>query len=162
MDIPYLKRIGILLYIAQGSRPNITYTVNYLARFSLGTDSSHWEALEHLIAYLRYTINIGIYISNEHPENKIECYVDANWGGEGDRSSHGFILFHNKNPIAWQSKRQVTVASSTCQAEYMALSFASKECLWMANLFHPILAVTTPIIYSNNKTSVYIALDVAN
>ncbi|MBW0491790.1 hypothetical protein O181_031505 [Austropuccinia psidii MF-1] len=71
MDIPYLKRIGILLYIAQGSRPNITYAVNYLVRFSLGTDSSHWEALEHLIAYLCYTINIGIYINNEHPENKI-------------------------------------------------------------------------------------------
>ncbi|MBW0536608.1 hypothetical protein O181_076323 [Austropuccinia psidii MF-1] len=162
MDIPYLKRIGMLLYIAQGSRPDITYAVNYLARFSLGTDPSHWEALEHLIAYLRYTLNIGIYIGNEHPENKIECYVDANWGGEGNRSSHGFILFHNKNPIAWQSKRQATVASSTCQAEYMALSFASKECLWMTNLFHPILAIPTPIIYSDNKTSIDIALDIAN
>ncbi|MBW0462605.1 hypothetical protein O181_002320 [Austropuccinia psidii MF-1] len=80
MDIPYLKQIGILLYIAQGSRPDITYAVNYLARFSLGTDESHWQALEHLIAYLRYTINIGIYITDGHPGSKMECYVDANWG----------------------------------------------------------------------------------
>ncbi|MBW0491791.1 hypothetical protein O181_031506 [Austropuccinia psidii MF-1] len=44
----------------------------------------------------------------------------------------------------------------------MALSFASKECLWMANLFHPVLAATTPILYSDNKTSVNIALDISN
>ncbi|MBW0572720.1 hypothetical protein O181_112435 [Austropuccinia psidii MF-1] len=49
---PYLKRIGILLYIAQASRPDISYAVNYLARFSLHTTELHWEALNHLIAYL--------------------------------------------------------------------------------------------------------------
>ncbi|MBW0532076.1 hypothetical protein O181_071791 [Austropuccinia psidii MF-1] len=123
LDIPYLKQIGILLYIAQGSRPDITFA-------DIGKD--------------------------------VECYVNANWGGEGNRSSHGFLILHNGNPIAWQSKRQAVVASSTCQAEYIALSFASKECLWLTNLFQPILDSSRPILYSDNKTSVNIALNIAN
>ncbi|MBW0524975.1 hypothetical protein O181_064690 [Austropuccinia psidii MF-1] len=53
MDIEYLRRIGVLLYISQVSRPDITFAVNYLARFSMGTDVSHWHALEHLLSYLR-------------------------------------------------------------------------------------------------------------
>ncbi|MBW0507484.1 hypothetical protein O181_047199 [Austropuccinia psidii MF-1] len=55
MDNPYLKWIGILLYIAQASRPDIAYAVNYLSRFSLNTTQHHWNALENLIAYLRGT-----------------------------------------------------------------------------------------------------------
>ncbi|MBW0476759.1 hypothetical protein O181_016474 [Austropuccinia psidii MF-1] len=52
MDIPYLGGIGILLYLSQGSRPDITYAVNYLAHFSLCTNQSHWQVLENLISYL--------------------------------------------------------------------------------------------------------------
>ncbi|MBW0581417.1 hypothetical protein O181_121132 [Austropuccinia psidii MF-1] len=162
MDKPYLKRIGILLYIAQGSRPDITYAVNYLAHFSLGTTLAHWEALEHLIAYLRLTSTAGIFISNLDTASAFKCYVDANWGREGNCSSHGFLILHNKNPISWQSKQQATIASSTCQAEYMALSFAARECLSMTHLFQQVLGEGVPKLYSDNKTSVNIALNVAS
>ncbi|MBW0582543.1 hypothetical protein O181_122258 [Austropuccinia psidii MF-1] len=97
--------------------------------------STHWNALEILIAYLRGTKDLGILISTGNGENKLTCYVDVNWGGEGNRSTHSYLLLHGKNPIAWQSKRQVIAASSTAQAEYIALSFAAKECLWISHLF---------------------------
>ncbi|MBW0536227.1 hypothetical protein O181_075942, partial [Austropuccinia psidii MF-1] len=153
MDKPYLKRIGILLYIAQGSRPDIAFAVNYLACFSLHADKSHWQALEHLIAYLRGTRNMGIMISKSNSSSEMKCFVDANWGGEGNRSTHGYIMFHGINPIGWQSKRQVTIASSTAQAEYMALSFAAKEMLWLYNLFLDILQNPIPTLYSDNRTA---------
>ncbi|MBW0473176.1 hypothetical protein O181_012891 [Austropuccinia psidii MF-1] len=47
-DKEYLRRIGILLYIAQGSRPNISYAINYLAHLSLGPTMAHWDAVWHL------------------------------------------------------------------------------------------------------------------
>ncbi|MBW0540441.1 hypothetical protein O181_080156 [Austropuccinia psidii MF-1] len=162
MDKPYLKRIGILLYIAQGSRPDIAFAVNYLARFSLHTDKSHWQALEHLIAYLRGTRNMGIMISKSNSSLEMKCFVDANWGGEGNRSTHGYIMFHGINPIGWQSKRQVTIASSTAQAEYMALSFAAKEMLWLYNLFLDILKNPIPTLYSDNRTAVGISTESMN
>ncbi|MBW0542359.1 hypothetical protein O181_082074 [Austropuccinia psidii MF-1] len=158
MDKEYLRRIGMLLYIAQGSRPDISYAVNYLARFSLGPTSSHWDALRHLIGYLRFTQHEGILLS-KCAETSIRCYVDANWGGEANRSTHGYILFHGDNPIAWQSKRQALVAGSTAQAEYLALSFAAKECLWISHLFAPILRSPIPNLLSDNKTAIGIATD---
>ncbi|MBW0579262.1 hypothetical protein O181_118977, partial [Austropuccinia psidii MF-1] len=131
MDKPYLKRICILLYIVQASQPDISYAVNYLARFSLRTNQSHWDALEHLISYMRGTRDMGILISKSNSSSDIKCFVDANWGGEGNRSTHGYIISHGLNPIGWQSKRQTTIASSTAQAEYMSLSHAAKEVLWL-------------------------------
>ncbi|MBW0538332.1 hypothetical protein O181_078047 [Austropuccinia psidii MF-1] len=148
--------------LTSGSRPDITYAVNYLARFSLCTNQSHWQVLEHLIAYLRYTPRHGIRISAATIPRGFECYVDADCGGEGDRSCHGFILLYNGNPISWQSKRQVTVASSTCQAEYIAMSFASKECLWLSHLFLPVLGRIIPKIYSDNKAAISIADNTAS
>jgi hypothetical protein len=53
MDKDYLLRIGCLLYLAQGYWPDITFLVNFLARFSMAPDSTHWAALEHLICYVR-------------------------------------------------------------------------------------------------------------
>ncbi|MBW0538417.1 hypothetical protein O181_078132 [Austropuccinia psidii MF-1] len=157
MDKPYLQRIGILLYIAQASRPDISHAVNYLARFSMGTDRSHWLALEHLISYVRGTRRMGILIANDNKSSEMRCYVDANWGGEGDRSTHGYLVMHGRNPISWQSKRQATVASSTAQAEYMSLSFAVRECIWIANLFRPVLGDLIPVMLSDNKTAVGIS-----
>ncbi|MBW0547306.1 hypothetical protein O181_087021 [Austropuccinia psidii MF-1] len=157
MDKAYLKRIGMLLYIAQGTRPDISYAVNYLARFSMGTDSTHWEAMEHLIAYLRKTNNFALKIRAHEEPDDLKCYVDANWGGEGNRSTHGFLILHGGNPIMWQSKRQATVASSTAQAEYIALSFAAKECIWLYNMCRDLLKVQCPQLLSDNRAAIGIA-----
>ncbi|MBW0500251.1 hypothetical protein O181_039966 [Austropuccinia psidii MF-1] len=161
MDKEYLKHIGILLYIAQGSCPDISYAVNYLARFSIGPTVAHWDALRHLISYMRFTSDKGIFISKP-VKNLVRCYVDANWGGEASRSTQGYILFHGDNPVAWQSKRQATVAASTAQAEYLALSFAAKECLWISHLFAPILQKPIPTLLSDNRTAIGIAADLVS
>ncbi|MBW0579981.1 hypothetical protein O181_119696 [Austropuccinia psidii MF-1] len=92
----------------------------------------------------------------------MRCFVDANWGDEGNRSIHGYVIFHGTNPIGWQSKRQTTIAALTAQAEYMALSFAAKEMLWMYNLFFDILKNPIPILYSDNRTAIGISIETMN
>ncbi|MBW0482536.1 hypothetical protein O181_022251 [Austropuccinia psidii MF-1] len=86
-------------------------------------------------------------------------FVDANWGGEGNWSTQGFIIMHGGNPIAWKSKRQATVTGSTAKAEYIALYFAAKECLWLSNLFSNFLHDKTPLLLSDNKTAIGIATE---
>ncbi|MBW0511600.1 hypothetical protein O181_051315 [Austropuccinia psidii MF-1] len=100
---------------------------------------------------------MGILIANNNKSSEMKCYVDVNWGGEGDCSTHGYLVMHGKNPISGQSKRKTPVASSTAQAEYMSLSFAVRECIRLSNLFQPILGDLIPIILSNNKTAVGIS-----
>ncbi|MBW0464737.1 hypothetical protein O181_004452 [Austropuccinia psidii MF-1] len=147
----------MLLYIAKASRPDICYAVNYLTQFSMNMDSSHWLALDHLIAYMRRTRNMGLLISGDNNLCEIKCYVDTNWGGEGDHLTHVYLIMQGRNPISWKSKQQTTVASSTAQAEYMALSFAVKECIWVSNLFQPLLGNFISIMLSDNKTAVGIS-----
>ncbi|MBW0488799.1 hypothetical protein O181_028514 [Austropuccinia psidii MF-1] len=125
MDKEYLRRIGILLHIAQGSWPDISYAVNYLARSSMGPTIDHRDSLRNLISNLRFTHDKGIFISKS-VGSSMRFYVDANRGGKASRSTHGYILFHGTNPIAWRLKQKAMVASSTAQAQYLALSFAAK------------------------------------
>ncbi|MBW0548858.1 hypothetical protein O181_088573 [Austropuccinia psidii MF-1] len=105
---------------------------------------------------------MGIMISKSNSSSEMKCFVDANWGGEGNLSTHGYIMFYGINPIWWQSKRRVTIASSAAQAEYMALSFASNEMLWLYNLFLDILKNPIPTLYSDNQTAVGISTESMN
>ncbi|MBW0537089.1 hypothetical protein O181_076804 [Austropuccinia psidii MF-1] len=105
---------------------------------------------------------MGILISKKNQSSQRNCFVDANWGGKGNRSTHGYLVMHGLNPIAWQSKRQTTIASSTAQAEYMALLFSATETLWLYHLLHNILKNTPPTLLLDNKTSVGILTDWMN
>ena len=60
---------------------------------------------------------------------KLNAFSDADWAGDVNtrRSTTGYVVMLNNGAIAWRSKRQVTVALSTTEAEYMALAEATKE-----------------------------------
>ena len=59
----------------------------------------------------------------------IEGYSDSDWAGdrESRKSRSGFIFVLNGGPVSWCSKRQPTVALSSTEAEYIALTLAVKE-----------------------------------
>ncbi|MBW0510618.1 hypothetical protein O181_050333 [Austropuccinia psidii MF-1] len=157
IDKEYLSQIGMLLYIAQATRPDIMFSVNLLAHFSKNTTPKHWAALDHLIAYMRGSSDKALVIQADGCDRSLKVYVDANWGGEGSRSQHGFIVFLMGAPIAWNSKRQTCVASSTCQAEYMAMSFAAKTGNWISQNIAAITGNITPLLLSDNQSAVKIA-----
>ncbi|KAI7934875.1 hypothetical protein MJO29_016138 [Puccinia striiformis f. sp. tritici] len=160
MDLDYMSRVGCLLYLSMGSRPDITFSVNFLARFSMAPDSSHWAALEHLISYLRYSARLTLpIVASDQSQDDITTFVNANWGGEGARSVHGFISKLWGAPVSWSSKRQTCIARSTCQAEYMALSFASKDACYISSLLSGFFTLPPPLILSDNKAAVHISKD---
>lgn len=166
----YLSAIGTLNYLSVATRSDITYTVNYLARFSSDPRAQHWQAIEHLIRYLNTTgvKNLSIQPIRSRVVTPVHTYVDANWGGEGARSSHGFITFFLNCPISWTSKRQTCVASSTCHAEYMALGKACRDAVWIRNLIEDLQVketlcrciVTTHLRFTSQVTTHLISVPV--
>jgi hypothetical protein len=60
-------------------------------------------------------------------EVEISCFVDANHAGnvKTRRSQTGVLIFLNKAPVHWYSKRQATVESSTFGAEFVAMRVAA-------------------------------------
>jgi hypothetical protein len=139
----YASVIGMLQYLQAHSRPDITYAVSQCARFIHGTRRSHEIALERIGQYLRGTMDKGL-IFNPTANLNIDCYVDADFAGlwpheiKTDpscvKSRTGFVICISGCPVIWSSKLQPTIALSTMEAEYTALSFGMKDLLPLKHL----------------------------
>jgi len=97
------------------------------------------RAAKGVLRYLCGTTRLGVVYSGSEP---LQGFVDADWAGaiDGRRSTTGFVFTCNGGAIAWASKRQSTVATSTAEAEYVAAAMATKEALWLRKLL-PALGV---------------------
>ena len=75
----------------------------------------------------------------------LKGYSDSDWGASIDdrRSITGYcyILSPNGPVVTWKSRKQATVALSTCEAEYMATAEASKEALYLLQLVQELTGV---------------------
>jgi hypothetical protein len=56
---PYLSAIGALMYLANQTRPDITFAVSLLALHNAQPTIRHWSAIKRIFRYLQGTIDIG-------------------------------------------------------------------------------------------------------
>jgi hypothetical protein len=137
-SVPYLQAVGSLMYLATATRPDISYAVGVLARFSKNPGLQHWKAVKHLFRYLKGTLDLKLtYAPVPHSTELFTTYTDADHAGNPDngRSTGGYIVKMGTGAISWSSRLQVIVALSTTEAEYVASTSAGQEILWLRNLF---------------------------
>ena len=89
-------------------------------------------------------------------------YSDADWAGdlEDRHSTTGNLFLMTGGPISWLSKKQAVVALSMSEAEYVALSSATQEVVWLRKLLISDLQVTSPeqtILMEDNQGAISIA-----
>lgn len=134
-NIPYREAVGGLLYLSQGTRPDIAYTVNMLSKYNHNPGRQHWEAVKRVMRYLKGTFQAKIKFSKDG-SGSIVSYTDSDWASDEDdrRSCTGHVLVKQGGAISWSSKRQPTVALSSTEAEYMALSSCTQETLFFRQL----------------------------
>ncbi|BEJ15305.1 hypothetical protein CspHIS471_0410720 [Cutaneotrichosporon sp. HIS471] len=128
---PYGTLVGKLLWLAFMTRPDIAFSVSYLARYTHAPTPYHMDLAMRVIAYLANTRDLGLTLGgNPQP---LQVYTDSDWCADRDlrRSTSGFAVFLNGTLINWSSHRQRLVAQSTMEAEYVAAADASREILWM-------------------------------
>jgi hypothetical protein len=63
----------------------------------------------------------------------LDGFTDANMAGDIDsrKSTSGYLITYSGGAMSWQSRLQKCVALSTTEAEYIAITEAAKELLWM-------------------------------
>lgn len=132
--VPYQEAVGSLLFLAQCTRPDIAFAVNDVSRFNANHGEAHWRAVKRIFRYLKGTANYKLTFSRS--KKAFHCYSDADWASDIDkrRSCTGQVIIMSNGAISWQSKRQATVALSSTEAEYMAMSSAICEIIWMQQL----------------------------
>ena len=136
----YRSVCGMLLYLSGHSRPDIHFAVTQCCRYGHNPKRSHEEALEHLGLCLKGTKDKGLIVSPENVDSlRIDMFVDADfagmWGHEHPqdpacaKSRTGFVIFIANCPILWVSKMQDTIACSSQESEYSALSMGMRDLL---------------------------------
>ena len=145
----YASVVGMMMYLACNSRPDIAFAVHQCARHTHQPTSLHAKYLKQIGRYLKRTEDKGMQI-NPMRDGKLhmECYADADfaglWGQEDAHDPHcvrsrtGYIIMLNKCPILWKSQLQTEIAMSTMEAEYVALSAACRDVL-------PLIRLTTEL-----------------
>ena len=98
----------------------------------------HSNALKTLLHYVHSMINLSIVFRGNRSSESLNLitYSDSDYAADklNRKSILGYALKLADAPIAWMSRKQASVATSTTEAEYMALSTCAKECLWIVQL----------------------------
>lgn len=134
----YQQLIGSLLYISVNSRPDIAASVSILAQKVSCPTQEDWNELKRVLKYLKGTVNHTLHLSNKCVANKnvLIGFADANWAEDRiDRKSNsGFIFKINGGSINWSCRKQTCVSLSSTEAEFVSLSEACKEAIWLRSL----------------------------
>jgi hypothetical protein len=120
------------MYVATGIRSDITLAVSNVAKLCLDPTKRYWIAVKRISRYLKGTSDLGLLYSRG---DGYDCfgYSDSDWAGDvGQPLVTHFIL--SGAGITWRSKKQSSVALSSAEAEYIDLSGAAQEVIWLRRL----------------------------
>ena len=95
----------------------------------------HCRAVQWIFRYLRGTSNA--YLQFGKTGDGLVGFVDSDFAGDLDkrRSLTGYVFTIGGCAVSWRATLQSIVACSTTDAEYMAISEACKEAIWLRGLY---------------------------
>ena len=101
----------------------------------------HGQANEHILRYVRGTTNIGLFFRRDGSRSGIGySYSSHNIDVDDRRSTSGHAFYYGLSLITWTSQKQLTVALSSCEAEFMATKETAKQAIWIKKLLREILS----------------------
>jgi transposase InsO family protein len=133
--VPYSNAVGSLMYAMVCTRPDIAHAVSVVSRFMGTPGKEHWKAVKRIFRYLRGTSDVGLFYGGD-PYSSVTGYSDSDYAGDVDsrRSMTGYVFTLGGSVVSWKATLQATVTLSTTEAEYMALTEAAKEGIWLKGL----------------------------
>ncbi|XP_067934623.1 uncharacterized protein [Watersipora subatra] len=128
---PYRQAIGSLIYLMTATRPNLSWVVSKLSQFLECPGPAHTTAVNRVFRYIKGTLTHNLHFTKT--SGTLTGYTDSNWAGDINdrRSTTGYVFDLESAPISWKTRKQHTVALSSCEAEYLALAEATKETLFL-------------------------------
>lgn len=159
--IPYQSIIGSLMYAYQGTRPDLAYAVSTLSKFNNNFDVKLWHMAKRVLRYLQGTKSYKLCYSKQN-KSELLGFCDASFASEAEedrRSVTGYAFKLQNAAISWNCARQATIALSSTEAEYQALTESLKEALWLRNLtielrIQPVKPIT---VMCDNKGAIDLA-----
>jgi hypothetical protein len=142
--IPYASAVGSIMYAMTCTRPDVSFALSMVSRYQGNPGKAHWVAVKNILKYLRRTKD-WVLVLGGCDTLRVTGYSDASFQTDRDnfRSQSGWVFTLNGGAVTWKSSKQGTVADSTCESEYIAVSEASKEAIWLKNFIGDLGVVPT-------------------
>ncbi len=161
-NVKFRNLIGALLYVSAGTCPDVTFSVNYLSRFQSAYDHTHFACTLRILKYLFKTRDLKFIYYRFNRLNCLDAYVDSDWAGDAvdRRSTSGFVIREFGNPVLWKTQKQGNVTKSSTHAEYVALSEAVTEVIYLIGVCRTLLpseSIVPVSIFEDNLGAVCIA-----
>ncbi len=117
---------GSLIYLFTCTRPDFSFVVSKSSQHFAELTEQHWTTVKHAFRYFKGTAEQGLFFRRNYTEKLgLRVYSDADWVSDTKyrRSTSGYCVSLNERSslISWKTRKQSTVALSTCEAEYMYL-----------------------------------------
>ncbi|XP_057948288.1 uncharacterized mitochondrial protein AtMg00810-like [Malania oleifera] len=128
----YRSLIGSLVYLCN-TRPNISFAIGILSRFTNKLREIHWKAGMRVLKYIKGTPHFGISYTSG---NSLIGYCDSDWAGDIDskKSVSGYCFLFGNRIISWTRKKQSTMSLSFTEVEYKSARHTSCEAVWIRRL----------------------------
>ncbi|TFY59187.1 hypothetical protein EVJ58_g5934 [Rhodofomes roseus] len=160
----YQSIIGSIMYAMLGTRPDISFAVTRLAKFSSNPSKEHMKFAYYVLRYLQGTKELALCYDGGSNSGLI-AYSDSDWAEDRDdrHSTSGFVFLMANCVVSWVSRRQPTVSLSSTEAEYKASSDCCRQMAWLRhfgeelgdNMSHP-----TPLCL-DNQGNIFLAVNPA-
>ena len=158
LPVKYREVVGSLIYLMTCTRPDISWTVTRLSQKLENPGPAEWVILKHVLRYLKGSMNSGLLYQKSVNGLSLVGYSDSDWATSEDRRSttgYYFALNPSGPPVSWKSRKQPTVALSSCEAEYMAFTECVQESCFLQMLLSEIIPISEPIpIFGDNQGAI--------
>jgi hypothetical protein len=164
---------GTVMYAAISTRPDISHAVHRLASHMQSPTRQHLQDAKRVLRYLAGTKDVGLLFGGRNEGKPCDsrghggiaidvcAYADADWANNtGDRKSiTGWVAKLNGDAVSWSSKKQRTVALSTCEAELYAEAAAIQEVLWLRGLLKELglRCQTGSVVHGDNQSTIAVS-----
>jgi len=158
-DIPYRSIVVSLMYLANGTHPDLTFAVNYLSHFQRKPTEEHYRMLKQILRYLNGTVNKGLVYHGK--TNVMIVHTDADFASDVTdcKSTSGIVIHLYGDLIVWSSHKQDCTTLSTTEAEYVAISEGLCDAKFVYGLTNDLLEnVPRPItLFEDNVSAICLA-----
>jgi hypothetical protein len=164
MGFSYRQKIGELIWAMITCRPDLSFPAVKLSQYSANPAELHYVAIKNVFRYLRATLDYGLHYWRTKPLPHLPAhpapplfsqpndllihdvckippttlfgYVDSDWAADTRhrRSVSGIAFKLAGSVVAYKTRYQPTVSTSSTEAELLAASDAAKMALYLRSI----------------------------
>ena len=115
------------MYACTATRPDLAYAIHQHCRCLSRPTPELMSELDYVFSYLADNVMVGIRFVPE--DGELRGTADASC--EARASTSCWIVYWHGAPLCWGSRKQKSIALSSCESEIIALSEAAKDLVYL-------------------------------